>query len=352
MRLVAEGQPLELSRSSETPKIDNECGALIKVDVAGVCHSDLHLMHGSYDLGNGRKLPVGLNLPVTLGHEITGIVEEISPGSVSTTVRIGDRVVVYPWIGCGSCRKCLSGVENLCEGKPKFLGIFRDGGYSDYVMVPDVQHLVKAEGIDPRQSAPLACSGLTAYSAIKKCNLKPDDLILIIGAGGLGTTGVQISKKVIRARVAVLDVEDGKLELASKLGADYTFNSSKLTEKEISSQMKTISSGKGVDGVVDFVGIPSTSGVGFRVLGRGSTLVLVGLSGGVVELSLPFFPLRGAQVVGNSTGTLSDLAELVEIASKGIINPFVSAVYPLEDANLALEKLERGEVKGRVMLKP
>jgi propanol-preferring alcohol dehydrogenase len=355
MRLVSEGQPLQLSKNSDIPKLGNE-SVLVKVDSAGVCHSDIHLIDGSYDLGDGRKLPTGIHLPVTLGHEISGTVEETSQSTTTTTsspkISKGDRVVIYPWIGCGSCRKCQAGLENLCEGKQRFLGIYSDGGYSDYVLVPNSRYLVRADSIEPKYLAPLACSGLTAFSSVKKCDLKPDDLLVIMGAGGLGTIAVQIAKKITRSQVAVLDVDEKKLELAQKLGADCTFNSSKLGEKEITSRLKEASSGRGADAVIDFVGIPQTSSIGFRVLGRGGKLIVVGLAGGIIPLPLPLFPLRGAQIIGNFTGTLKDLAELVEIVEHGIVSPVVSAEYPLEDANLALEKLRKGEVNGRVILKP
>lgn len=355
MRLVSEGQALQLSTLPTLPTPEDG-SVLVKVNTAGVCHSDLHLIYGSYDLGDGRKLPTGIPLPVTLGHEIAGTVEEISPNdnqSPSTSkISKGDRVVVYPWIGCGSCRKCRVGLENLCEGKPRFLGIYLDGGYSDYVLVPSARYLVHADGIDSKQLAPLACSGLTAFSSVKKCNLKSDDLLVIIGAGGLGTTAIQIAKKTTGAKVVVLDVDEGKLELASKLGADRVYNSSKLQEREIISKLKDASSGRGADAVADFVGIPQTSSIGFRALGRDGKLIVVGLAGGMIQLPLPLFPLRGAQIVGNFTGTLQDLIELVEIAKQGIVSPVVSGEYPLEDANLALEKLRKGEVKGRVILRP
>jgi alcohol dehydrogenase, propanol-preferring len=355
MRLVSEGQALQLSTSMDLPSLDPG-SVLVKVDTAGVCHSDLHLIEGSYDLGNGKKLATGIRLPITLGHEIAGTVQEISSHdgesqSVSKATK-GDRVVVYPWIGCGSCRKCRVGLENLCEGKSRFLGIYLDGGYSDHVLVPDARYLVRAGGIDPRQLAPLACSGITAFSSIKKCELRPDDLLVVIGAGGLGTIAVQIAKKITSAKVAVLDVDEEKLELASKLGADSAYNSSKLQEREIISKLKDINSGRAADAVIDFVGIPQTSSIGFRALGRAGKLIIFGLAGGVIQLPLPLFPLRGAQIVGNFTGTLQDLLELVEIVKQGMVSPVVSAEYPLEDANTALEKLSKGEVKGRVILRP
>jgi alcohol dehydrogenase, propanol-preferring len=355
MRLVSEGQPLQLS-TLELPKV--EAGSvLVKVELAGVCHTDLHLIEGSYDLGEGRKLPTGIHLPVTLGHEICGTVEEVASdvrqaSSSTTEITRGDRVVIYPWIGCGACRKCQMGLENLCEGSLKFIGVFLDGGYSDYVLIPNVRYLVRVEGINPKQAAPLACSGLTAFSSVKKCDLNSGDLLLIIGAGGVGTSAIQIAKKITGALVAVLDLDESKLDLATKLGADYVYNSSKLQEREIVAKLKEINSGRGPNAVIDFVGLPQTSSFGFRVLGREGKLIVVGLAGGMIQFPLPLFPLRGAQIIGNFTGTLKDLTELVEIAKKGIVSPVVSGEYSLEDANLALDKLRKGEVKGRVILRP
>jgi len=353
MKLVAEGQPLQLF-TADPPKPKNK-EVLIKVEIAGVCHTDLHLIAGSYDMGEGRKIPTGIRLPITLGHEISGIVEEVAETDQASppTVQEGDRVVVYPWIGCGSCRRCLSGMDNLCEGIPRFLGIFKDGGYADHVLVPDSRYLVSAASIeDPAQSAPLACSGLTALTSVKKCGLKSDELLLVIGAGGLGLTAIQIAKKLTGARIVVLDIDDSKLESASKAGADHVINSAKVSEKDVVSQVRAANSGRGVDAVIDFVGIPSTSSLGFRLLGREGKLVLVGLVGGSVPFPLPLFPLRGAQVIGNFTGTIRDLVELVELVKRGVISPVVSGVYPLEEADAALQKLRRGEAKGRLVLRP
>jgi alcohol dehydrogenase, propanol-preferring len=357
MKFVAPGQPLQLSESEDPPKSKIRESALVRIKAAGVCHTDIHLMSGAYDLGEGRKLPTGMNLPITLGHEISGTIERLGTSQPTRDVKEGDEVVVYPWIGCGFCRKCLAGSENLCEGKPRFLGIFEDGGYADYVSVPDSKYLVNAGGLEYSKSAPLACSGLTAFTALKKCNLGTnggdDLLLLIIGAGGLGTTAVQIAKKTTRARVAVLDVNDERLEVASKLGADFVFNSKKAPEeKELVSRLRSANSGRGADAVIDFVGIPQTASTGFRILGREGRLVIVGLAGGSVLFPLPLFPLRGAEVLGNFTGTLKDLEELVVLAKKRLVSPIISEEFPLEDANVALEKLERGEVNGRIILRP
>ena len=353
MRLVAEGQPLR-EMQVETPRVGPR-SVLVKVDSAGVCHSDIHLVSGSYDLGEGRKLSAtrgGAVLPLTPGHEIAGTVEEVGGGAGESGIKKGDRAVVYPWIGCGTCRKCLSGKENLCEGDPAFLGFSRDGGFAEYVLVPDVRNLVKADGIDPSQSATLACSGLTAFSAVKKCGLRSDDLLLIIGAGGLGTTAVQIGKKVTGARIAVADIDDSKLQLAAELGADHVFNTARLDVKTLVSEIRAVNQGRGADAVADFVGRPETASLGLRALGHEGRLILVGLMGGSLNVPLPMLPLLGTQVVGNFTGAPADLLELVDLARRGAIAPVVTETYRLEEANDALAKLQRGEIRGRAVLKP
>jgi alcohol dehydrogenase, propanol-preferring len=353
MRLITEGQPLK-EMSTEIPDLGPRA-VLVRVGAAGVCHTDIHLISGAYDLGEGRRLSAtggGSFLPLTPGHEIAGRVEELGRDTQSAEFEEGDRVIVYPWIGCGKCRKCASDKENLCEGRPAFLGFMKDGGYAEYVLVPDVRYLVDADGLDISQAAILACSGLTAFSAIRKCALGADDLLLVIGTGGLGTTAIQIAKKTTGAKVAAADVDDSKLELASRLGADYTLNMAKTEARELVSRVKALNQGRGVDAAIDFVGKPATFALGQRLLGHEGRLVLVGLIGGTAQLPLPILPLMGAQVQGNFTGTLSELTELVDIAKMGTIAPVVTGSYRLEEANEVLARLERGEVRGRAVLKP
>jgi propanol-preferring alcohol dehydrogenase len=353
MRLLAEGQPLR-EVTVETPHLGPR-SVLVRVSAAGVCHTDIHLISGAYDLGEGRKLSAtggGTLLPLTPGHEIAGGVEELGSEALATGLKKGDPVVVYPWIGCGACRKCLAGRENVCEGRPAFLGFMKDGGYAEYVFVPDVRYLVRSEGIEPAQSATLACSGLTAFSGIRRCGLRTDDLLLIVGAGGLGTTAIQIAKKTTGARIAVADIDDARLELATKLGADQTFNTAKADARDFVSGLRAINGGRGVDAVIDFVGKPATVSLGVRVLGHEGKLVLVGLMGGGVQLSLPMLPLLGAQILGSFTGSLAELVELTQLARRGAVAPVVAASYRLEEVNEVLSKLERGEIQGRAVLRP
>ena len=353
MRLLAEGQPLR-EVSVETPRLSAH-SVLVKVSAAGVCHSDIHLVSGAYDLGEGRKLSAtggGTLLPLTPGHEIAGTLEELGTEASATGFRKGDQVVVYPWVGCGACRKCLAGRENMCEGRPAFLGFMKDGGYAEYVLVPDVRYLIRSDGIETAQAATLACSGLTAFSAIRRCNLHTDDLLLVIGAGGVGTAAIQMAAKTTGARIAVADIDDTRLGLATKLGAENTFNTAKLDAKELVSGVRALNGGRGADAVIDFVGKPATVSLGVRLLGHEGRLVLVGLMGGGVQLSLPILPLLGAQIQGSFTGSISELAELAQLARRGAVAPVITASYRLEEANEVLSRLERGEIQGRAVLKP
>lgn len=353
MRLVAEGQPLK-EMSVELPPT-SPTGAIVRVTATGVCHTDIHLISGAYDLGDGRKLSTtggGRFLPLTPGHEIAGRVESLGADTGASELSKGAEVLVYPWIGCGYCRKCLAGGENLCEGAQRFLGFMQDGGYAEYVVVPDTRYLIRSEGIESPRAAPLACAGLTAYSSIRKCRLRPDDLLLIVGAGGVGTTAVQVAKKVTGARVAVADVDDSKLETAARLGADYLFNTAKVEPKDLAAQLKAVNGGRAADAVVDFVGIPRTSTLGLRLVGHEGRLILVGLAGGGMQLSLPMLPLLGAEVVGSFTGSLRELLELVDLAKRGAILPVVSHTFRLEEANEVLVRLGRGEISGRAVLAP
>lgn len=356
-RIAEWGKPLEM-REVSVPEPAGR-GALIRVKAAGVCHTDVHLIGGFYDLGEGRKMTMserGISLPITPGHEIAGTIEAFGPEARVDELQMtrGDEIVVYPWLGCGSCRKCRAGLENICEIRPRTLGIFQDGGYAEYVSVPDIRYLVslKGTGIDPAHAAPLACSGLTTYSAVKKSRVGASELLIVIGAGGLGTSAIQIAKKTTGAQVLVLDVDDEKLGLAREVGADVGLNSKTLSRKEIISRVRELNGGLAADAAIDFVGTPQTSALGFDLIGRGGRLVMVGLFGGEGRFSLPIFPLKSVEIAGNFTGTLQDLADMVRLVSRGVVTPVVSEERPLDDANDVIARLASGTVRGRAVLVP
>lgn len=354
-RITGPNEPLAVSES-ETPKPQGS-QVLLKVKSVGVCHSDLHLWEGGYDLGDGQFMKVtdrGVKYPVTPGHEIVGTVEDL--GDDVSGISKGDDVLVFPWIGCGECPACKVGNENLCD-TPRSMGVFQDGGYSDYALIPNFKYLAKLDGVNPDSATSLACSGLTAYNAVKKANENSPEFLLIIGAGGLGLMAIQIAKAITKAKIICIDNDDKKFDTAKKMGADFVVNTSvsgSLSSGTGSPVDKIISicNGKGADSVIDFVNAPQTVRTALGVIRKRGNIVLVGLFGGSLEISLVTIPLKSIVIQGAYTGNYTDMVELLDLARKGIINPMISKRYKLDEANAALEDLKARKIVGRAVINP
>ena len=209
--------------------------------------------------------------------------------------------------------------------------------------------MAKLDGVDPDAATSLACSGLTAYTAIKKANQNSPEFLVIVGAGGLGLMGVQIAKALTDAKIICVDLDDQKLNIAKEMGADYVVNSK---DPETSQKIMSICNDKGADSVVDFVNAPPTVKLGFAILRKRGNLVLVGLFGGSLELSLVTIPLKSLTIQGAYTGNYDDMVELLALARKGILNPVISKRYSLDDANTALEDLKARKILGRAVINP
>lgn len=340
-------EPLEIKEVS-TPKPRND-QVLVKVESAGVCHSDLHLWEGGYAGPQGVFMKVedrGVRFPLTPGHEISGTVEDT--GESVTGFQKGDKVLVFPWIGEGVCPACRVGEENLCDN-PRTLGVYQDGGYSESVLVPSYKHLVKIGNLDVNAAASLACSGLTAYTAVKKTNAQPGETIVVVGAGGLGLMAVQVAKVITNARIAIVDIDDKKLAEARKLGADELINSA---AGDPVNAVKNITGSTGAEAVIDFVNNQRTAPNSINMLRKRGRLIMVGLFGGSLELNLPLVPLRAFTLTGAYTGKFADLVELVSLAKMNKIKSVVSRKFSLEEANGALEELKAGKIIGRAVINP
>ncbi len=346
-RIIKIKEPLEVKDVS-TPKPRND-QVLVKVESAGVCHSDLHLWEGGYAGPQGVFMKVedrGVKFPLTPGHEIAGTIEDM--GESVTGFQRGDKVLVYPWIGEGTCPACRVGEENICDS-PRSIGIYQDGGYSEMVLVPSHKYLVKLEGLDPSSAASLACSGLTAYTAVKKAQSQPGETVVIIGAGGLGLMAVQLAKVVTNARIAIVDIDDKKLAEAKRLGADEIVNSGAGDPVK---GIKDITNGLGAEAVIDFVNNNRTAPNSINMLRKRGRLVMVGLFGGSLELNLPLIPLRAFTLNGAYTGKFADLVELVALAKMNKVQSVVSRKFTLDQANSALEELKAGKIIGRAVINP
>jgi propanol-preferring alcohol dehydrogenase len=304
--MVDFGAPLE-AVESRTPE-PTGTQVLLRVRAAGVCHSDLHIWEGSYDLGFGRRMSLkdrGIRVPLTLGHETVG--EVVAAGPEARGVGPGEVRLVYPWIGCGKCAVCARGYENLCV-KPRFLGVYCDGGYSDHIVVPHPRYLIELDGLDAVSAAPYACSGVTTYGALRKlADVYPAEPIVVIGAGGLGLMCLSILKALGGKGAVVVDIDERKRRAALECGALAAVDG---RDSEAISEITRAAQGP-VRGVIDLVGSPESAALGFDVLPKGGKLVIVGLFGGGAPWALPLIPIKAATIQGSYVGNLHELHDLV-----------------------------------------
>ena len=335
----APGAPL-IEVESKTPEPEGS-EVLIKTIACGVCHSDIHMHEGVFDLGGGKQLEVGRE-GMVLGHEIFG--EVIALGPDAQDAEIGDRRVVFPWIGCGECAACKRGDEQLCTPGCA-LGIAHAGGFADHVMVPHSRYLFDKGDVMDSLAATYACSGLTAYGALKKIGkLHEGDDIVIIGAGGVGMMAIQ-SARALGMDPIVVDIYDDKLEAARALGVNRSYNSSELqTAKDIRQTTG------GAYAALDFVGAEASVSYGLGCLRKGGMLIIVGLYGGSLTLPIPFIPMNARIIQGSYVGGLEDMAELMAMVREGKIAPIQITERPLKEANQALIDLKAGNVRGRQVL--
>lgn len=339
-------EPLRLIETPDPAPRGTE--VVIEVTRCGVCHSDLHLQEGSYDLGGGKKLSLadrGVKTPVIMGHEVLGRLVARGPDAPIGDDAIGRSFVVYPWLGCGECEICRRGEENACP-KSSSIGVHRPGGYAEKCLVPHPRYLVDVEGLDHTVAATYACSGLTAYSALKKVPLDRDrDWLLIMGLGGVGLSGLQIARGLGHRNLAVADIDPAKRELAQAAGASVVVDP---RDPDALGRLQALSGG--IAGAIDFVGAGATADFGISAIRKAGTYVAVGLFGGEITLSMPLVVLRAITVRGSYVGNLGELRELVGLAREGRIPPLPVETVPMEAVNQALDRLRDGAVKGRLVL--
>lgn len=344
--LVAYAEPLQ-STEAPTP-VPQGTEVLLRVSHCGVCHSDIHLQDGYFDLGGDSKLDVraGRKLPFTLGHEIAGTVEAAGPEAKGVTP--GTRYAAYPWIGCGTCGLCARGDEHLCNA-PRALGITVDGGYATHCMVPHPKYLLDVAGIDPAFAGALMCSGLTGYSAVKKAiAFQKAGPILIVGLGGVGMMGLQFARALSEAPILVADIDASKRAAALKLGAAEAFDPADAGARKAIAK----ASGGGVGAAVDFAGSDKSLAFAQGVVAKGGAAIVVGLIGGSFQLPVPMFPLRALTIMGSYVGSPSEAQEMLTLVKAGKISQIPMETRPLGDTNRSLDDLRAGRVVGRVVITP
>jgi alcohol dehydrogenase/propanol-preferring alcohol dehydrogenase len=281
-----------------------------------------------------------------MGHEIVGRVVKLGPEAEGKGVNPGDTRLVYPWVGCGKCDACRAEEENMCLS-PRSLGVYQHGGYATHVLAMSWRHLVDISGVDPALAATYACSGVTVYSAINKAMpMRPDEPIVLVGAGGLGMNAIAILKALGHRRICVVDVSAEKLDAAKAQGAtDVVQASDEGTAKRIMDAC-----GGPVAAVIDLVNGTQTARFAFDALRKGGKLIQVGLFGGEMSIPLPLMPIRALTVQGSYVGNVKELRALVDIAKTGQIPAIPIATEPLRNADAVLNRLRDGKVVGRVVL--
>ena len=307
---------------------------LVKTETCGVCHTDLHAAEGDWPLKPG--------LPFTPGHEGIGIVTALGAGI--TAVKEGDRVGV-PWLysACGHCEYCLAAREPVCA-EAQFGGYTKNGGFADYIVADPnyVAHI--PAGLAPRAAAPLICAGITSYKGLKETQARPGEWVVISGVGGLGHLAVQYAK-AMGLQVCAVDIDEGKLAHAKKLGADACVNAKR--GDPVAEVIKT--TGGGAHGVL----ITAPSLTAFRQGGgmtrKWGTCVLVGIPPG--EFPTPLFDVvaKCITIRGSFVGSRRDMAEALAFAADGKVTADIE-LQPLSAINTVLKRLKNGDVPSRVVL--
>jgi propanol-preferring alcohol dehydrogenase len=338
MRLHEYKQPLvldEVEVQRPGPK-----DVVVKIDVCGVCHTDLYLAEGVLptEVFGGKR-------PWILGHEIAGKIFEV--GSEVVGFKVGDPVLIDSWTAyaCGSCMFCRTGFENCCiYNRP--VGFGRDGGYAEYITVPS-KSLISIGSLNPEEVAPLACGGVTVFRALRKAAVTPSDTVVVYGAGGLGIFAVQIAK-TMGSKVIAVSRSGEKLEMAKRFGADYAVDAAKDPVGEV----LKITDGKGVNVVLDLVGLEQTIENGLKMLGVLGRFYVIGVGPGPLKCLPDTLVNYELTISGVKVGTHKDLLDLVELAKKGAVKSITTKVFKLEEVNDAFEQLKNGQILGRSVVKP
>ncbi|MGQ2225933.1 alcohol dehydrogenase AdhP [Fructobacillus fructosus] len=308
--------------------------ALLDMEYCGVCHTDLHVAAGDY----------GNKAGTVLGHEGIGIVKEI--GQDVTSLKVGDRVsVAWFFEGCGHCEYCVSGNETFCR-EVKNAGYTVDGGMAEQAIVTADYAVKVPEGLDPVEASSITCAGVTTYKAIKVSGVQPGEWQVIFGAGGLGNLAIQYAKNVFNAKVIVVDINDDKLALAKKIGADITINSKQVDPV---AEIKKVTGGLGAKSSI----VTAVARIAFeqavQCLKPMGKMVAVALPNSEMNLSIPSLVFDGIEVAGSLVGTRLDLAEAFQFGAEGKVKPIV-ATRRLEEVNDIIDEMKGGKIEGRMVI--
>ena len=309
----------------------------VRVTAAGICHTELHFLSGLLNLG--------IN-PLTLGHEVVGRVEKVGPGV--TSPRAGDRVIVYYYVGCGHCAHCHTGDENLCDALVAEYGFVSDGGFAEYVKVPARNAVRLPDELSDEAAAPIGCGVTTAVHAQGLARLTMGDVVLVYGVGAVSYGLIQLAR-LAGAEVIAVSRTTAKLVKAKQLGAAHTIGA---TEGKVAERVREITHGRGADVIYELVATKESMAACTASIAKRGRLVFIGYS----EDSYTVHPIQlvitEASVMGAVGNTLGELVTAVDLVGRGAVQTVVDRVLPLERFQEGIDALQKGELIGRVVLKP
>jgi len=321
------------------PKIQKSTDVIIRIGGAGVCRTDLHVIEGIW------REKTNVKLPYVMGHENAGWVEQV--GKSVENFKPGDPVICHPLISNCHALGARRGEDMHNEGS-EFPGIDTNGGYAELLRTGESSLIKLPQTLAPKDVAPHADAGLTAYHVAKKASrhLLPGQHVIVIGVGGLGHIGIQVLKALCSADIIALDRSDMALTLAQECGAHHTV---KADENQIEAVRK-LTDGRGAEAVIDFVGEGNSIENGLAMTRRNGAYYIVGY-GGEIRISALDMITTERRIIGNLVGNYSELVELMELANRGQVD-LSTKQYKLQDANRALRDLNEGKIKGRAVLVP
>ena len=337
VRLVETNHPLELHDIPVPQTGDSD--VLVRVKAAGICHSDAH-----YRAGKSRVHP----LPMTLGHEVAGVIEEL--GAEVKDFRVGDRVCLHYLATCGHCEWCADENEQFCT-TGQMIGKNRDGGYAEFIVIPARSVFKLPEEIPFAHGAVMMCSSATSLHALNKARLKPGETVAVFGVGGLGISAIQIAKALGASEIFAVDIQPRKLELAKNLGAIPA----NARDTDAVDAIRQHTSGRGVDVALELIGLPLTMQQAVRVLAIKGRAALAGITEKSFDVS-PYHELinREAEIIGVSDHLANEIPLLLDLARTGRLgfSGVITRTVPLDAAaiNTTLDRLEQFSDDVRVVI--
>lgn len=310
----------------------------VRIEAAGMCHTELHFHSGLLNLGVA---------PLTMGHEIAGVIDEVGAGVDAG--RIGERVLVYYYAGCGTCEWCAQGDENLCGAPQAQFGFFHDGGYAEYIAVPSRNAVVLPEQISLEDAAPIGCGVTTAVHACNLADVKRGDVVVVYGIGTVGYGLVQVARHR-GATVVGIGRSAAKLAHAQAIGAEHVIDAS--TTDDLNAAVRDLTDGRGADVVFEMVATTPTMTASTAMLAKRGRLVFIGYSTDAFQVHPIQLVINETVVTASVGNTLAELKQAVQLVADGVVQTRVERTLPLEHWQEGFDDLATGRAVGRIVLTP